>query len=166
VLANDDDSGDPETPATTGLDRALATAYRFVNRRERTEAEMRMHLSRAGVTPANVEQAVATLVEQGYLDDARFVRLFVQDKRELDGWGNDRIRPALLARGISADLADDALSATDSGGELDRALGILRARFPTLSGERRERERALGMLLRKGYEVELALDAIAAHAAS
>jgi hypothetical protein len=30
--------------------------------------------------------------------------------------------------------------------------------------ERRERERALGVLLRKGYESELALDALSAYA--
>ena len=47
--------------------------------------------------------------------------------------------------------------------ELDRALELLRRRFPTPPEDRRERERALGVLLRKGYESELALDALAAH---
>jgi SOS response regulatory protein OraA/RecX len=40
---------------------------------------------------------------------------------------------------------------------------LLRRRFPDPPRERRERERALSMLLRKGYESELALDALAAH---
>src|SRR5205807_235879 len=44
--------------------------------------------------------------------------------------------------------------------DLDRALGVLRARFSAPPRERRERERALGVLLRKGYEYELALDAL------
>ena len=124
---------------------------------------MRAHLARAGIEPKDVEEAIATLVALGYLDDARFVRLFVQDKRELDQWGNDRIRQALLARGMAADLVDDALGSQDADGEIDRALSLLRRRFPSLAGDRRERERALGVLLRKGYDTELALEAIAIH---
>jgi regulatory protein len=150
-------------PTTDGLEQALAVAYRYLNRRERTEAEVRSHLGRAGVDPPDAEQAIATLLEQGYLDDARFVRLFVQDKRELDQWGSDRIRQALLGRGVSPDLVDHALTEPDGGDEIERAVAILRRRFPSPAADRRQRERALGVLLRKGYEVELALDAIAAH---
>jgi len=124
---------------------------------------MRAHLARVGVEPKDIEEAVATLVEQGYLDDARFVRLFVQDKRELEGWGSDRISQALLARGVGADLVDDALAKQDADGEIERALSLLRRRFPSLAGDRRERERALGVLLRKGYDSDLALEAIAIH---
>jgi regulatory protein len=40
----------------------------------------------------------------------------------------------------------------------------LRRRFPEPPEDRRERNRALGMLMRKGYESELALDALAAYA--
>ncbi|MGH2886826.1 MAG: hypothetical protein ACRDPA_29725, partial [Solirubrobacteraceae bacterium] len=47
--------------------------------------------------------------------------------------------------------------------ELDRALAVLRRRFPTPPADRRDRERAFGVLVRKGYESELALDALAAH---
>ena len=47
---------------------------------------------------------------------------------------------------------------------MERALELLRRRFPAPAGDRRERDRALGVLVRKGYDVDLALDAIAAHA--
>jgi regulatory protein len=150
-------------PTTQGLDQALAVAYRYLNRRERTHAEVRAQLGRAGIDPRDAEQAIAALVEQGYLDDARFVRLFVQDKRELEEWGSDRIRQALLVRGVDPDLVEAALTEPDGGSEVERALALLRRRFPAPAGDRRERERALGMLLRKGYDVELALDALAAH---
>ncbi|MBV9000871.1 MAG: regulatory protein RecX [Solirubrobacterales bacterium] len=150
------------------LDEALDAAYRYLNRRDRTEAELRTHLRRADVVPDDIEGAIATLVEQGYLDDARFARLFVQDKRELEAWGSDRIRRGLLARGVSSDLVEEALAQhdDDSGGdgdELERALDLLRRRFPSPVGDRRERDRALGVLVRKGYDTELALDAIALH---
>jgi regulatory protein len=155
--------GRAEGPAGGGLDKALAAAYRYLNQREHTQADVRAHLARAGADPKHVEQAIATLVEQGYLDDARFARLFVQDKRELEEWGSDRIRQALLVRGIDPELVEDAVAEREAGDEKERALALLRRRFPSLSGERRERERALGVLIRKGYDADLALDAIAIH---
>jgi regulatory protein len=146
-----------------GVEQALGIAYRYLNRRESTEAEMRARLERAGIEPPDAEHAIVVLLEQGYLDDARFARLFAQDKRELEQWGADRIRQTLLARGVLPELIEDALGAQAGEREIDRALAVLRRRFPAPVGDRRERERAHGVLLRKGYDSELALDAIAAH---
>ena len=42
-------------------------------------------------------------------------------------------------------------------------MAVLSRRFRTPPQERRERDRALAVLLRKGYDVELALDALARH---
>ncbi|MBV9606754.1 MAG: regulatory protein RecX [Solirubrobacterales bacterium] len=150
-------------PAGAGVEKALAIAYRHLNRRECSEAEMRVRLGRAAVDPPEAEQAIAILLEQGYLDDERFARLFAQDKRELEQWGSDRIRQALRARGVPSDLVVNALDELPGESELERATAVLRRRFPSPVGDRRERERALGVLLRKGYGSELALDAIAAH---
>lgn len=148
-----------------GLEQALVTAYRYLNQRERTQAEMRAHLEGKGIGSRDVERSIAALGEHGQLDDSRFARLFVQDKRELDEWGGDRIRQVLLSRGIDRDLVEEALAEHEqvAGSELDRALALLRRRFPSPPQDRRERDRALGVLLRKGFEPELALDAIAAH---
>jgi len=150
--------------AAERLREAIGRAYRYLNRRERTRSEVRAHLEGAGVDSREVEQAIAALVEDGQLDDARFARLLVQDKRELEGWGGDRIRQVLLARGVEPDLIEDALAEQSAGTEMERALELLRRRFPVPAWDRHERERALGVLLRKGYDVDLALDALAIHA--
>jgi regulatory protein len=150
--------------AAARVDQAIAAAYRYLNRRERTQAEMRAHLERAGFGPADVQQAIRALVEDGQLDDARFARLFLQDKRELEGWGSDRIRQVLVARGVDPDLIETVLAEPGAGEEMERALELLRRRFPTPAWDRGDRERALGVLLRKGYDADLALEAITAHA--
>jgi regulatory protein len=146
------------------LEHALQLAYRYLNRRERTTHEVRGELQRSGIEAALAQQTVTMLTEQGYLDDARFTRLFVQDKRELDEWGGERIRQALLARGVDPELSAAVLADAPTNAELDRALRLLKRRFPTPPRDRRERDRALGVLIRKGFEPELALDALAAHA--
>jgi regulatory protein len=151
------------------LQRALDLCYAYVNQRDRTVSEVRRHLERKAVAGELIEASLRTLVDQGLLDDARFVRLFVSDKRELEQWGSERIRRGLLSRGIERCLAEQVSAARHDNQEnepteLDRALALLRRRFPSPPRDRRERERALGVLLRKGYESELALDALAAHA--
>lgn len=155
------------------LQRALDLGYAYLNRRERTVAEVRAQLERKGVSPELIDPAVRTFAEQGFLDDERFVQLFISDKRELEQWGSERIRRGLLARGIDRELAERAVAPGGGGAdpfadeeptELERALELLRGRFPDPPRARRERDRALGVLLRKGYESELALDALSAYA--
>jgi len=142
---------------------ALELAYGYLNQRDRTIIEVRRHLDGKDLDPGAVDEAVATLIEQGYLDDVRFARLFAQDKRELEQWGADRIRRNLLARGLDRELVEATLAEHASDDELDQAVSLLRRRFTAAPTDRRERDRALGMLLRKGYDPELALDAIRAY---
>jgi regulatory protein len=154
--------------------RALDLGCAYLNCRERTVSEVRAQLERKGVSSELIDAALLTFAEQGFLDDERFAQLFVSDKRELEQWGSERIRRGLLARGVDRELAERALTPGAPGDgagagaeeptELERALELLRRRFPTPPRERRERDRALGMLLRKGYESELALDALSAYA--
>jgi regulatory protein len=141
--------------------RALAFAYRYLNRRERTVSEVRSHLEAKDFDEPTVDAAIEALIELGTLDDARFARVFAQDKRELEQWGVERIRRGLLARGVERGLIEEfALDAGEPDSESERALELLRRRFPEPPGDRRERERALGVLLRKGYETDTALDAM------
>jgi regulatory protein len=147
-------------------ERGQELAHRYIARRERTVSEVRAHLLSREIDEGVAAALVEELVEQGYLDDARFARLFAEDKRTLEQWGCERIRRALMIRGVDRDLADAALVSGAEGelSELDRALQVLRQRFPSAPRGRRERERALGVLLRRGYEPELAIDALRAHA--
>jgi len=151
------------------LQHALALAYRYLNRRERTTTEVRRHLERKAVDATSCEWALEVLTEEGSVGDARFARLFVQDKRELEEWGRERIRQGLLARGVDRELVEEALSEPapiEEATELDRAVALLSRRFQVPPCERRERDRALGLLIRKGYDPDLALDALVAYARS
>jgi regulatory protein len=145
------------------LQDALDRAYRYLVPRDRTEHEMRSHLERADVEAGTVEDAVRILIELEYLDDARFAVRFAQDKRELEEWGDERIERRLATLGVDRDHVRAALADPSAATELDRALALLRRRFPAAPHDRRSRGRALGALLRKGYEPELALEALAAH---
>lgn len=146
------------------LQHALDLSYRYLGFRDRTVLEVRRHLEAKRVEPDTIEQAVAELSELGYLDDARFTKRFVEDRRTLDHWGNERIERKLVASGIDAELIASALGGGGAAeSQFDAALAILTRRFRTPPETERERERALGFLVRKGYELETAYDAIRAY---
>jgi regulatory protein len=146
------------------LQHALDLSYRYLGFRDRTVLEVRRHLKAKRVEPDTIEQAVAELSELGYLDDARFAQRFVEDRRTLDHWGNERIERKLVASGIDAGLITAALAAGDAAEtQLEAALTILIRRFRTPPETDRDRDRALGFLVRKGYELETAYAAIRAY---
>jgi regulatory protein len=142
----------------------LALAFRYLNRRERTVTEVRAHLQVQGAEAGDLERVIAELIEQGYLDDQRYARLFAEEKRQLQQWGQERIRRSLEAHGIEPALAAAAAGQPGDGqGETERALELLRRRIPHAESGRRGRERALGVLLRRGYEYEVADQAVRIH---
>ncbi len=144
---------------------ALALAFAYLNRRERTAAEVRARLTRAGCGEVEIEDTIGELRTLGQLDDARFAQLFAQDRRELDGWGHERIARRLRELGVERELIDQAL-ADEPAAELQRAIELLERRFPREPADASEgndvrlRERAFGVLVRKGYERDLAADAV------
>jgi regulatory protein len=142
--------------------RALELAYRYLSRRERTVHELREHLAARDIDPGGIAAAVDELTATGSLNDERYAAMFVEDRRELDQWGSGRIRRTLRDRGVAAELIDAALE-EGSQAELGRALAVLGQRFPAPPTGHRERQRALGLLLRRGFEPELAIDALAAY---
>ena len=162
-LPGEDQGGDARARTADPLQHALGIALKYLNRRDRTVHEVRVRLERSAVDARVADDVIGQLVDQGLLDDARFARLFAEDKRTLEAWGSDRIERGLSARGISPELVQTAIGVASDESELDRALSLLRRRFPAAPQNRRDRDRALGVLLRKGYNSELALDALAAH---
>jgi regulatory protein len=137
------------------FERGLAA----LRRRERGTAELAGWLAERDFAPAEVGTAIARLTEVGELDDRRFAERYADDKRELRGWGPERIREALAARGIARELIDSALRGDDHGEQLTRATALLAKRGQPLLSDA-ERNRALAFLTRRGYDYELAYEAI------
>ena len=143
-------------------ERALQLAYRAVGHRDRTVAELRTFLERKRVEPESIAAAVAELRAAGLVDDARYARRFAEDKRELESWGAERIARELQRRGIPPDLIEAVVADRSREAELETALLLLQRRVPPPADDR-ERDRAWRLLIRRGYEAELAYEAIRRH---
>jgi regulatory protein len=151
-------------PNADPVERARALAWRSLNRRDRTVDEVGGMLLGKRVEPAVADQVVTELIELGYLDDARYAERFAEDRRRLDGWGSERIARRLRELGVDREHIDAAVAAQDPEEEMAAALELLRRRCPAPPESRAERDRALGILVRRGYAPDLAFDALRRHA--
>lgn len=145
-----DDANSPES---------LSLALRALDRKERTVAEMGSWLRARGVAEQDSAEVIDRLISTGDLDDIRYARRYAEDKRTLKKWGRVRIRVALLDRGISAGDAEEAVADEAGEAEIERAVEVLRTQGLNLV-DALERQRGLGMLVRRGYESEDAYEAI------
>jgi regulatory protein len=141
---------------------AFERAVGALGQRERTTAELASWLAERGYAPAEIETAIERLTAIGELDDERFARRYAEDKRELRGWGADRIREALAAKGLDRATIEAAVGSASADDELTRAIGLLERRGEPAVNEA-SRLRALGFLARRGYESELAYEAVRAY---
>lgn len=138
---------------------AFELAVGAISRKERTVAELREWLSDRELEEADVEETVDRLISMGGLDDERYARCFAEDKRELSGWGPERIRETLLGRGIERSVAERVAEVETAGAQVERASQLLVKRGePPCDGP--SRARALAFLRRRGYDSEVAYDAI------
>ena len=131
--------------------------------RERTENEVREFLARRGYERDVIGDVVRSLREEGLVDDAGYARRFAEDKRLIDQWGTDRIARDLARRGIGLDLIEGALAGIDADDEIQTAIDLLDRRFPMPFDGDRERDKAWRMLVRRGYQPELAYSAVRRH---
>ena len=146
------------------LQYARDVAWKALNRRERTVAELARLLAAKRVEPAAIETVLAELLEQGYLDDASYAQRFADDRRRLDAWGSERIARRLRELGVATEHVAAAVGEQDHEDKLEAAVALLRRRVPAIPATPRERDRALGMLVRKGYGLELAYGALRRYA--
>jgi regulatory protein len=149
-------------PVQDERQRAIQLAYEALDRRERTVWELRMLLERKRVDPTAIEKVVEELRDAGRLDDALYARRFAEDKQELERWGVERIARQLRQRGVEQELIESALAGRDHGTELQAAVDLLCERLTGPPRDERERDRAWKMLVRRGYEPEVAYEAVRA----
>ncbi|MBR1569705.1 MAG: RecX family transcriptional regulator [Bacteroidales bacterium] len=95
---------------------------------------------------------LSSLVEDRFVDDARYASAFAREKASLQGWGPVKIRFQLRAKGIPDAVIDGALQEIDpekAGQKLD---GVVAGKYRTLKDDPQCRLKLLKFALSRGYE--------------
>ena len=84
-------------------------ALRALGRRMHTAHEIRTVLSRRGCENNVVESVLEKLVQQGYIDDLNFARIWVASRSVHKLHGSLRLRQDLRKKGVLDEIIDSAL---------------------------------------------------------
>ena len=95
-------------------------AVQLLAARPHFRRELEAKLRQRGFPSEEIEEALARLTEQGYLDDRAAARSLVES-RAAKGEGRTRLRAELVKRGASEEAIEDALSELTEQDDLPRA---------------------------------------------
>lgn len=142
--------------ATPG--EALKKAERFCAYQERSHQEVKRKLFDLGLYGADVDQVMAQLIEQNFLNEERFARSFARGKFRMKSWGKYRIERELKQRQISPYCIRAALTEIEDV-EYQQALALLlRKRLGSLPTDLHAaalRQNLTQFAMRRGFEMEL-----------
>ena len=134
--------------------RTRQAALHLLSYRPRAEQELRVRLRTKGFAHASVEWCLRVLEEQGLIDDHAFASAFVRSRIRLRPRGRFRLIQELRQKGVSAEVAEQAVDqafSNEETSERDLACAAVRGwldrqgstLIENLAGtDRPERERA------------------------
>ncbi|MEJ2524439.1 MAG: regulatory protein RecX [Desulfuromonadales bacterium] len=142
--------------------RAWSTALRILTRRDHSQAELRQRLIAKGFAADQIDAVIGRCRKYGYLDDLRFaINRATALMRQGRGVG-PRILRDLKQRGISAEIAEQALTTARETCDEDTVLGELLARkfadFSYPSATAGEKRRVVHYLQRRGFTMSCIMD--------
>jgi regulatory protein len=125
---------------------------------DRTRAQLTALLARKGVEEHVATAVLDRLADVRLIDDAAFAQKWVASRHEGRGLSRRAIGQELRHRGITEDLAAQALGSIDAATEEERARSLVASKLAATRGlDIAVRVRRLvGMLARKGYPPGLA----------
>lgn len=115
-----------------------------------------------GLPPRDIERVLDRLVDEGFINEARFVRAYVHDKTLYDRWGQLKIRQSLMLKRLPPALIEEALRETDRGLWEENLLDLLRQKRRSIKADTpfEERQKLLRFAAGRGYEPALIYQAV------
>jgi regulatory protein len=140
-----------------------AKLVRFCLYRERCVKEVLEKMSETDLPPEKFASIIRKLQEDGYLDESRYARLFVQDKFRLKKWGRKKIQHELRLKKIPAAVIQEKLYEIDDEAYMQTLRDLAEKKQKELAKEKNplaKQAKVIRFLVGKGYEYDLVKDAV------
>lgn len=140
--------------------QAKSKAEQFCAYQERSQQELRDKLYTWGLHQAEVEETIAELITENFLNEERFAFAYVSGKFNIKAWGKIRIKQGLKQHQIPAKLIQTALNNIDSTKYYEKLQHLLEKKAALLKEADRykRKNKLLQYALSKGYENDLIFD--------
>lgn len=139
----------------------LTKLEHFCAFQERCESEVRKKLTTMPCSVAQRDEIIRRLREHDFLNDQRYVETFVRSKIH-EQWGKLKIRQALHAKSVDAQLIDEYLDAIDED-DYKKMLGDAIDKWKRQhNAEENDKPKLFRYLLTRGFSTSEVMDALKA----
>jgi regulatory protein len=142
---------------TLSLERALQKIRHYCGYQERCHRDVQEKLYSFGLRKPDVEQALATLIEENYLNEERFAVQYAGGHFRLKSWGRIRIRYELKQKQVSDYCIKKGLAVIDEKVYEQTLARLAEEKAEALANEPNayvRKQKLQEYLLRKGYEAD------------
>jgi regulatory protein len=151
-------------------EQALQKARHYCGYQERSHSEVKEKLYSFGLYKQQVEELLAQLIEENYLNEERFAIQFAGGRFRLKQWGRVKIKYELKQKRVSEYCIKKALKEIAEEDYLKTLQTLAQKKWASVKGEGVNHyvklSKTTDYLLQKGYEPELIRQAIARITAS
>ena len=146
----------------TSKDIALEKLQHYCAYQDRCHSEVRSKLLKLEIYGDDLEEIMASLIQDKYLDELRFAKSFARGKFRLKKWGRNKIKIELLKRKVSDYCIRKALEEIDYSEYIDTLKSLAEQKFSELGNNLTYdiRYKLTRYLLQKGYEQDLVMQTI------
>jgi regulatory protein len=132
---------------------AYQQALKFLNFRQRSQAEVERNLKDHQFPEEIVAGVIDRLQNNGLLDDSHFAQAWVENRSEFRPRGKNLLRLELRQRGLQDEVIESAILNIDEG-ELAYQAGLKQARKLRDLEWNQFRQKMYGFLSRRGFDYE------------
>jgi regulatory protein len=142
-----------ETVGDDEKNRALNTALYYLGRAERSRAQVVRYLEAREYLPGIIESVTEKIDGYGYVNDARFASILINDRAKVRGKSRRAIKYEMLEKGLDAQTIENAMAQYDHRDEMKNAMHIARKYYTKNECKKADFERKAGAALaRRGYD--------------
>src|ERR1700742_4552007 len=141
---------------------ALAKAEHYCAYQERAQQEVRDKLYEWGLYPDAVERIISQLIENNFLNEARFANAYAWGKFNQKGWGRIKIKQGLKLKRVPDGLIKKALLTIDGDEYLRTLENILIKKSAGITEKEplKRRYKLQQYAFGRGFEADLASEVI------
>lgn len=137
-------------------EQALSRLATTCSRSEHCISQVREKMYTWGLPPEMQDRIIDYLTTHQYIDEARYARIFIEDKMQFNGWGPRKVAQALYAKHIDKEVFQPILDEIDPQTFIEQLRPLLRQKQRSLTADNHFQRHAklVRFALSRGYDMD------------
>lgn len=145
------------------IERAKSRAINYISGKLKTKYEVKLKLKEKDFTEDIIDEVIDILEREEYLNDRLYCEVFIEDKKQLNGYGKNKIKSLLIQKGVSKSVFEDFLDEFEYEEEFDNALKMSIKKLNLLSNEDdnfKKKQKLINYLAYRGFSFDVINDVL------